>query len=353
MMTTQETFQTESTQPAEPSDLRRCSKIPKWLMIWLLLLTAGMGVSVYRFLQSRQDMAGTLHTLHLQMRSIKTQQADDVSKLDRHVKNMETLQKNGLELDKQITALKQMQHQSNDDALYKVRAYLELAQMNAYTGAPISEISALLTQADKQLMDMHETRLLEVRRVLDREMAKVKAIEAIDYVGLLNQLDAAQHLVDALQTKRIPEKGSSQTPTVTVNTSMSDWRARLKDSINILKKLVVVRRVDEQIQPLMTPSLAALLRANIQLTLQETQFALVQRNESLYQLTLKQALEKISQFFDPLESNTLSLTRQLETLQQTNITQEKLTLGQALFILNQLIDAKTDAVTQDETGAAL
>jgi uroporphyrin-3 C-methyltransferase len=359
MTTSQETLQAEDTKPSTQVETKHAGlslTMSKWLMIWLLLLTAGFGMSVYWFLQSRQGVVLTIKSLRSQINAVKSQQADESSKLDLSVQGMAALKKHGFELDKQLIALKQMQqYQASDSLLYQVRAYLELAQMNSYANGPINETSALLTQADKLLTDMHESRLLEVRHVLAEEMTKVKAIEAIDYVGLLSQLDAAQHLVYSLQTKPIPiqEKENTQTEPIKSNKATLSWRERLAESFNRLKKMVVVRRVDERIEPLITPSLIALLRANIQLTLQEAQLAVLQRDEKLYQLTMKQALEKILQFFDPLDSNTLSLARQLETLKQTRISQEKLTLGQALVILNQLIDAKTATGSKDETGAAL
>ena len=154
------------------------------------------------------------------------------------------------------------------------------------------------------------------------------------------QLDALQTLCDKLMVNQAQvglEKNSTKTTSVTLQPkTTSGWREGLKNSLNALEKLVVVQRDDGDIRSIITPAYAMLLREEVHLILQETQLAVIQGNERLYQLTLKQALKKITQSFSHQEA----LLNQLHVLQKIQLVQQKAEIGQALSLLNKLIDSK-------------
>ena len=340
MTTEQEDKRSEAATPSSSAPRR----VSAWIKLILLVAVGCAALSAYMVLQWRQESQQELQSLRSKIMVVKTQQEHTSAQLDSTVQNMHAADEQRSLLGKQMnTVLQSQTYQTNDWILLKARYYLELAQINATWASDTQTTSDLLNQADMLLTDVHEQRLLEVRRAIAQENAAVKAVEKIDVAGLLSQLDAAQELTRSLMAQSMPGQVASTLPATTDAVKVaSGWRGRLQESLHALDKLFVVRRVDADTQPFITPAYAGLLRERIQLALQESQLAVLQGNEALYQLTLKQAIKQIKQSFDLHESNTIGLLKQLDDLQQRTIVQKKINIGPALLLLNQAIDVKQD-----------
>jgi uroporphyrin-3 C-methyltransferase len=83
-----------------------------------------------------------------------------------------------------------------------------------------------------------------------------------------------------------------------------------------------------------------MLREEIRLNIQEAQWALLHRNEAVYQWSLSQALQHIHGTFEASASTTTSLIRQLQHLQQMNLALKKPMVGHSLPLLNEWIESK-------------
>ena len=93
--------------------------------------------------------------------------------------------------------------------------------------------------------------------------------------------------------------------------------------MNLLEKMVIIRRDDENISPLISPLYESILKENIRLNLQEAQWAILNNNPAVYQLTLKQAIINLKKSFNKTSQDISSLLKQLQDLQQIKITQDK------------------------------
>lgn len=336
---------------ASPSASARWSVSP-WIKIILLFTVVCVGLSAYMALRWREASRHELQALRSKLSVMKTQQEAASTRLDSTLKNMHAVDEHTDLLDKQLkTLLRSQPDRANDWVLLKARYYLELAQINAVWGRDIQVTSDLLEHADTLLKDLHDQGVLDVRRAIAQEIAAVKAVEPIDVAGLLSQLDAAQDLTRSLVPLLIPGQMIDHNAIPSDSkTEMRGWRARLQESLHALKTLVVIRRTDADVQPFATPAYVALLRERIQLGLEETQLAVLQGNEALFQLTLKQVIKRIHQSFDLQDPNTIALLKQLDELQQRTVAHQKMDIGQALLLLNQTIDVEQDK--KPETGAS-
>lgn len=317
------------------------SKLSGWILLLLLIVVGFTAYALYSVVILRKDLAQQSKQLLEKVDVLNTKQVQETTQLGTRLHQISLQQEKIALLDKQMhLVLQQQSYQANDWGLLRARYFLELAQINAFWTDDLQTVSALLNQADVVLENIHEQRVYDVRKAIAEEKTQVDAVEKIDLMGVLNQLSAAQKMATQLLARQIPSSMSDNKEAATTNVKSSSlWRLRLADSIQALEKLVVIRRIDESHQSLITPDLAALLRENIQLMLQEAQLAVLQRNEVLYQFLLKQVMEKI-QSFDPKDANTQALQKQLDTLVQVTFVQKKPHLGQALLLLNQIIDVK-------------
>lgn len=248
------------------------------------------------------------------------------------------------------TAMQQRLYQNQDWLLLKARYYLELAQINEHWSDNFNAAIALLQQADRLLQQLNASKIFAVRQAIAKEIAELRAIPVIDIAGLLSRLDAAQISVSNLTIQSTVAESETTAKTETSKTSNPSWRARFQDSVNLLEKLVVVRRTDEDIKPLMSPLLESILRESIRLNLQQAQWAVLNNNATVYQMALKQAILNLKRTFDEQGHKTNVLIKQLTELQQIKLTQEKPITGVALPLLNQMIDNKELPGNQVNTG---
>jgi uroporphyrin-3 C-methyltransferase len=252
-------------------------------------------------------------------------------------------------LDKTVqTVLQQDKYQTSDWLMLNARYYLELAIMNAtWSNNPQTTI-ALLQHADTLLATIHDQRLVIVRQTIAAEITQVKQMQNIDLIGLLSQLDAVQHSVSTLPIKRLSiDQEQSPTSETQMNTHPT-WRSKLQESIQRLKKLVIIRHHNND-QPMLTPDYEAIIRESIQLNLQNAQWAALQNNAEIYQLSLKQALDHLQNTFELKATATLATLKQLNELQQISLIDQKIIPDQSLAKLNAVIESKP-ALTDPAPG---
>ncbi|WP_242605241.1 uroporphyrinogen-III C-methyltransferase [Fluoribacter gormanii] len=258
-------------------------------------------------------------------------------------------------LSKQIqNAVNQKFYQNQDWLLLKTRYYLELAQINAHWSNETDSTIALLEQADQLLKQLNDPKILNIRQAIAKDIAQIQTLPSVDIAGLLSQLDAAQNSINDLS---IPLPMSGNTPpkenTIPSSNDSSSWKVRLQSSMNVLEKLVVIRRHDQGIEPLMSPLFEALLKEKLRLNFQEAQWAVLNNEPFVYQLALKQAISSLKMNFNENIPSTAALIKKLTELQQKNITRKKPAMGSALPMLNELIETKKTPGTQslnDEQG---
>ncbi|OCH98180.1 hypothetical protein A8135_11455 [Legionella jamestowniensis] len=284
--------------------------------------------------QEKQTVIAQLHNLKQQQ--VKTQSINDsVETLDK----TQTEFKNHLQAIEQElhTAMQQRLYQKEDWTLLKARYYLELAQVNAHWSNDPQTSIALLKQADTLLSALSEQPIFAIRQAIAQEIAQLQAAPKVDIAGILSQLDAAENNLSNLSLKQPLANMQGKTNSMK---KTSPWREQLRESLNSLSDLIVIRRHDEAIEPLLSPQQQSMLEEIIRMNLEEAQWALLQGNPEIYQLALSKAIKTIKRAFDENTPATQALLQQLQSLQQQKLEVAKPTLDKALPLLNQLIENK-------------
>lgn len=282
-----------------------------------------------------------------QFNELNQSQSDTQAQLNAKTANMQQNQsdvENKLDgLKEQVhTAMNQRMYQNQDWLLLKARYYLELAQINSHWSDNLHTSIVLLQEADDLLKQQTEPKLFDVRQAIAKEINQIKSLPIVDIAGLLSQLDAAQITVGSLSALTNPSEDGHNPQNKNSQNPSSPWRARLQDSIGLLQKLVVIRRNNENVQPLLSPLFESILRESIRLNLQEAQWAILNNNQTIYQLALKQAITNLKRLFNEKAPNTAGLIKQLTELQQVKLTSEKPIPGTALPLLNEVINRNDD-----------
>ncbi len=295
-----------------------------------------------------------------------TAQINEVKQLQSTIENTidaksEALQKDQASLSEKLnqlntgmqTTLKEQSYQNQDWLLLKARYYLELSQINSHWSTSYNASVALLQEADNLLKQLNDTKVLSIRQAIAKEIAELKAAPSLDIAGLLSQLDAAQNSVSTLAIQSALGEPDDADEDQSKVSNTPGWNTQIQESVKILEKLVVVRRHDEEIKPLLSPLFESILRESIRLNLQEAQWAILNNNPAVYELSLKQATMNLKRAFNGQSKGTKALIQQINELQKIKISQEQKITSEALPLLNQLID-RNDLLNkpskQDDNG---
>ncbi|QBR85041.1 hypothetical protein E3983_12165 [Legionella israelensis] len=357
-----ETDHQSGKKPKQKASASPIRKDPIHLLSLLSLLIAIVAIATAIYVlqvnkQLHQDFDQQKNTMDTRLSKLRTQQSsiqDHLKATGKSLKQAKEEIKERLDnVNQQFKlTMEQQLYENQDWMLLKARYYIELAQINAHWSDNVSTTVALLKQADMILSHINTSEVFNIRQAIAREIAQLKSKPKIDVAGLLSQLDAAQQTVRklplALTEKKLTEATNHQNAS---NETPRTWRKRLQDSVSLLEKLVVIRRHDEDIKPLLSPLYVAVIKETIQLNLQEVQWAVLNNNHQVYQIALNQAIENIKRHFDTSATITSHLIQQLNQLKNINLNQKTININESLPLLNNFIEHKKDTKVDSQTDS--
>ncbi|AKQ34029.1 uroporphyrinogen-III C-methyltransferase [Candidatus Coxiella mudrowiae] len=199
----------------------------------------------------------------------------------------------------------------------------------------------LLKMARQQLKSSSQESLVTLKEAIDQDITTLSASAPVEVTKLSDQLD--QLKIDVGNLSLLPSKEFSETtPAKTEPTpEEKNWWEKLKYNLGGLKKLFVIRRIDHPTSPLLEPQQTLFLKENIQLKLTQAQWALINKNSSLYQKSLSSAIQWLAEY-DSNQTETAALIKRIQTLDAVDIepTLPSLKSLQALALANTSVPEK-------------
>ena len=323
--------------------------VPKLVSIALMIMV--IACTAYALLTIR-DLRTQLQTISADDFKFKKQQTDTTNRMDLNFKKLDSLQEqfsqqlNGVSTNLS-QALQERWYQNNDWILLKARYYMELAEINSTWNNNTASTIAILQLADGLLASLHDPELSTVRQALIKEMTQLQAESGMDQLSVLAQLDGIKLRISQLSIKNPFTLKADNTPEAN-HTETSSWPGQLDNSLRFLEKLVVIRHHDEAIEPLLSPEYESILRESCFLNLQKAQWAVTQRNDEMYQLSLTQAINTVTRAFDIKNSNTQALLKMMQTLQQIHWDAPKPISKEPMLLLNKLIQSNKSSMPNAE-----
>lgn len=220
-----------------------------------------------------------------------------------------------------LDQLSQEQETDDRDWLHAEAAYLlRLANQRLQLEGDVEGSAALLRTADARLVDADNPALTTVRREIASELAALDAVPQVDRTGIYLALNAQQERISGLRlSQEIEERavtsGIEQPPTGTFQRQLARFGQELKD-------LVVIRHHDEALETLVTPEQESYLRQSLRLVLEQSQLALLNEEQELYEASIDKALELLNGYYDTSREEAQSVISRLQELQQAQIKPE-------------------------------
>jgi uroporphyrin-3 C-methyltransferase/uroporphyrinogen III methyltransferase/synthase len=297
-----------------------------WLALLALLLVVAVGALSYTQLAAvKRETARRLAELQ-QAAAAATETATRADAEARAARQQAAVLESRLaEVESQREALEQLYadlSRGRDEAvLVEVERLITLgAQELQLTGNVPTALAALQT-ADTRLARLESPRFLPLRRVLARDIERLRAAPAVDVTGIalkIDQLIASSEnwplLADANPTA--PVAATSRPvpqPPRQVEWWERTWEA-VQRELGEYRDLIRIRVVDAPDAMLLGQQQQALVRQQLRLRLLNARQALLARNDRLYRADLTEAQTLVNRYFDARQRDTAAALASMKQL---------------------------------------
>jgi uroporphyrin-3 C-methyltransferase len=344
------------TTAAAPSNPKKeaSKKSTSWPLVVLVLLLAVFSIlSAIYFWQNQQQQSSLISHLSAQSSSDKQKIQTLERNLERRLSSVEGHQKQHIEklttLDRQslynTQVLTELGASSRADWLLAEAEYLlHLANQRLALEHDVKSTETILISADKILTEINDPGLLPIREALNKEIFALQQLAYIDHEGVYIKLSAMISSLDTLNESAFLALEQAQaTPEAEAPAIAADndpvWKKVWQEVWADLKQAVVIRRLDQPVSPLLAPEQNYYLKQNLRLMLEQASLALLEKNEPIFQHSIKQADQWLKNYFDVQDSHTRSLLEALEALSKLPISYEKPDISNSLRLLKTKIEA--------------
>jgi uroporphyrin-3 C-methyltransferase len=289
-----------------------------YLAYLLALLALGLGLYVWhlareegRTLREEHQKVATLEIRLGEMRRQQQRFIDDLALKSRQLDEL------GLRLGRLDDTLNADQRRAW--LVNEADHYLRMAQQHLLLTRDVAGARTLLDVADKLLAAHGDNRLLPLRQALARDRLALNTALGVDVPGVYLRIGAlgeriAGATLPALAGNRAQRRGEVVAPPDTP--VQSPFEAGLAK----LRSLVVVRRYDEPVQPLLSDADRALVRESLRLDLAQAQLALMRGEPQIYKGSLAAARSRLLRYYVQLpKAEYQGLLRELDTLAAIDI----------------------------------
>ncbi len=222
-----------------------------------------------------------------------------------------------------LEALYQELSRNRDEWAYaEIEQTLLVASQQLQLAGNVKAALIALQAADARLQHMNRPQLLALRKAINQDVTRLKALPFIDTVGISLRLD---NIVNAVDKLPLAAEGRSQPePAASVPRAedASAWRRYWSELANDLRQLVRVQRMDRLDVPLLAPSQAFFLRENLKLRMLSARLGLLSRDQSSYKNDLKAAREWLARYFDTRDKTVVAMMATLASLDASDISIE-------------------------------
>ncbi|MBW7472235.1 uroporphyrinogen-III C-methyltransferase [Marinobacter sp. M216] len=341
---------------------------PVWL-IALLALALAIALALWSWQQWNNHQAVQQSLTNLQQ---DTQQLEDLygdrgSQQNQRIQALE--QKLAAQRELIATQQRQIDHNARelleagnrtrtDWLLAEAEYLLRIANQRLMIEKDIRGALSALQAADEVLTESDDIGVYPVRQQLAREILALKGISGVDRTGLYLQLEAAidsihqltdQALINSQAPGFIAEDGGDSS---SENGSNANALAEGWDTFKTtLKQVVVVRRLDEPVKPLLSPDQSAYARLNLQLMLEEAEMAVLRGNQPLFERALAKARNTIDNWYDASNARVMALSNTLTELADRNVDPTLPDISKSLGLLKERLAGRLQANDEDDSNA--
>ena len=355
---TETTNQLPATVSKEPP--ARQKLWPVWLVAILALIIA-IALALWSWQQwnNHQAVMQTIESLKQDTAQLEDLYGDRGSQQSQRLQSLEEKLASQRELI--ATQQRQIDHNARelleagnrtrtDWLLAEAEYLLRIANQRLMIEKDIRGAMSALEAADEVLNESDDIGVYPVRQQLAREILALKGLTGVDRTGLYLTLEAA---IDSIHQLTDQALISENAPGFVVNAAQGESAGTGEEPGAVvqawnkvkatLMQVVVVRRMDEPVKPLLSPDQSAYARLNLQLMLEEAEMAVLRGNQPLYERALTKARTTIDDWYNASNPRVTALSETLAELAGKNVDPELPDISQSLDLLKERLAGRLNA----------
>ena len=239
-----------------------------------------------------------------------------------------------------LESLYQELSRSRDDwLLAEVEQTLAIAAQQLQLAGNVQAALVALQNADARLARSDRPQFLPLRRVIARDVERLKNAPSLDVAGMTVRIDQVIAAVDSLPLlvdgpdARRAVAAAGEAPAAATE---SAWRRAWHGVWEELKGLVRVQRLDAADPALIAPENRFYLRENLKLRLLHARIALLQRDEAAFRGDIKAAQGWLNRWFDVKQKPVATAAQTLAQLAAAAVNVELPTIADSLNAVRTL-----------------
>jgi uroporphyrin-3 C-methyltransferase len=234
-----------------------------------------------------------------------------------------------------LEALYQELSRNRDEWGYaEIEQSLLIANQQLQLAGNVKAALIALQNADMRLQRMDRPQLTLLRKTLNADMDRLRALPHVDTVGISVRLDNLVTTVDRLPLAM--EVRPAAPDTANNEGEGNAWLRLAREAWTELKQLVRIQHMDKPDVPLLAPPQSFFLRENLKLRLIGARLALLSRDEESYKADLKAAREWLERYYDTRNNTVIHATGVLRNLHSSAISIEVPDISATLDALRKL-----------------
>lgn len=311
--------------PAQPQ--RRWRLAP----IAFLLAAAALGFTAWQWYETQkifealqQDVAKRLteaDALSRETRSLAGQSRDElrdvVARLGQLDARMAETQNQRLALE---SLYRELSSSRDEWTLAEVEQVLLIANQQLQLAGNLKAALIALETADSRLARMDRPQLIQLRRVINQDIERLKAMPHVDVIGMALRLDNVIARIDALplaMERRPVASAAGPAPE-----SGGFWSTLWRETVRDLHSLVRIQNAQEPEVPLLSPEQTFFLRENLKIRLLAARLSLVAHDEASFRADIKAASDWLARYYDTGDRSVAAAQSTIRQLAQSTVSIE-------------------------------
>jgi len=242
-----------------------------------------------------------------------------------------------------LEALYQELSRSHDEwALAEIEQMLTLASQQLQLTGNVQAALLALRTAEGRMARSDRPQFIPLRRVLNRDIERLKSAPSLDITGMALRLDQLIAGVDTLPL-HFDERAQAAPKQAGPAGGNGVWSRVLAEAWSEMLQLVRIRVMDEPEVALLSPAQSYFLRQNLQLRLFDARQALLARDPVRFGADLETAGSWMKRYYDTRAKTTAAALASLKQLAASSISVELPTISDSLTAVRNFKVAREKA----------
>lgn len=327
------------TSPTPPAAVAPASG---WRNPWLIVALGALLLSGWQWIETRLRLADTQQEIarrladgdsaNKESQSVARQAQDQVIALQSRLATLEGRLAESQSQQAALETLYQDLARSRDDsALAEIEQGVTLAAQQLQLAGNVQGAVLALQAADARLAASSRPQFISVRKALNRDLDRLKALPQIDLPGMSVRLETVVTAIDtlplAVDVRPREESGAQETVEPVAE---SAWKQMLLEAWREIRGLVRIQRFDRDEPVLLAPGQVFFLRENLKLRLLNARLALLSRDQWTFRNEVKAAQALLERHFDGQNKSVQTAVGSLRQLGAAELVIDLPTLNESL-----------------------